>query len=182
MPRQCSPHWERGQPRTAYLSLRPSPLIGAAQAQQEGAAGTRREALPHPRHRQVQHPDRGGASLRLSPQLQRRLPAGDSQPLLPLVWKGSPRPGQGHQAREVHSSAEADCKPSLRQARREAAESRLCFLEPGGSYNVTGGQGHPQVRARPGPGHLPSFRPRSGTASLPKCLGDLQLIFSAKPD
>lgn len=102
----CPPLGWRGggrQPLGALAQLMPSPPAGEPQAQWEGAASIRHEAVPRARHRQLQHQDHGGAGPGLCPQLQRHLLAGHRQHLLPLVWEGTTNtdhsgPGQWCQA------------------------------------------------------------------------------------
>lgn len=159
-------HWDReAAPKSPFL--RPTPLVGEHWVQWEGAASIGHEALPCARHRQLQHPDHGGASPGLSPQLQRHLLAGHSQALLPLVWKGTLCTdhlihtwGSGARWRWGQCTEDADLKSSLGQAGKGVGgEAMVSPLEPGVSYNATGRPGSPQARARPGPGCLPSFLP-----------------------
>lgn len=105
---------------------------------------------------------------------------GDSQPLQPLVWKKVvPTPGAGAQPREVHSQRRLTASPASDRPGREAAESRLCFLEPGGSYNGQVDRG--VHRSEPGRAWarllLLLFRDH-----VPPQVFNLQLIFSIKPE
>lgn len=158
-------HWDREvAPKSPFL--RPTPLVGEPWVQWEGAASIGHEALPCARHGQLQHPDHGGASPGLSPQLQRHLLAGHSQALLPLVWEGTLSIdhlihtwGSGARWGWGQCTEDADLKSSLRQAGKGVEEATVSSLEPGVSYKATGGPASPQGRARPGPGCLPSFLP-----------------------